>query len=114
MSTYLRRLPLAGGLFLIALLWASLLGVSTANAATITVTTTADNGTGSLRQALADATDGDTIQFDPALNGQTINLTTGELVIDKNIIISGPGPSLLAVSRSRTSEFRIFHALSGH
>ena len=51
----------------------------TATPPTLIVTTTADSGPGSLRQALADVHDGDTIHFDPALNGQTITLTTGEL-----------------------------------
>src|SRR5438093_11227860 len=67
-------------------------------ATTITVTTTADSGPGSLRQALADAQGGDTIEFDSSLNGQTITLTSGELVVADSITISGPGPSLLAVS----------------
>ena len=79
----------------------------------ITVTTTADSAPGSLRQALADAQDGDTIQFDPSLNGQTITLTTGELVTDKNITIGGPGPALLTVSRSSSNLFRIFHVMPG-
>src|SRR5436190_1903866 len=57
----------------------------------IIVTNINDSGPGSLRQALADAQDGDTIQVDPALTGQTIGLTTGELVINKNITINGPG-----------------------
>ncbi len=82
-------------------------------ATTITVTNTNDSGPGSLRQALADANDGDTINFDPPLNGHTINLTSAELVIDKNITISGPGPNLLAVSRS-SGTFRIFHVMSPH
>jgi hypothetical protein len=110
-----------------------------ARAATITVTNTNDSGPGSLRQALADATDGDTINFDPALNGQAIRLTGLELVIDKNISIAGPGPDLLAVCRGtndcfmtlhnhrtasqnareqrkapRGAGFRIFHAMPGH
>src|SRR3954468_2816788 len=73
-------------------------------ATTITVTNGNDSGSGSLRQALADANDGDTIQFDAALNGQTITLTSGELVVADSITISGPGPTLLAVSRdSQTS-----------
>ena len=54
------------------------IGIS-APARTITVATTDDSGLGSLRQALADANDGDTIDFDPALNGQIIMLTTAEL-----------------------------------
>src|SRR5947208_10323525 len=92
---------------------ALLCGMATAAyAATITVTNTNDSGPGSLRQALADANDGDTINFDPALNGQTINLTSAELVVDKNITISGPGPDLLAISRS-SGTFRIFHVMPG-
>jgi hypothetical protein len=69
-----------------------------------------------LRAALAAAGDGDTIQFDAALSGHTITLTSGELVIDKNITIAGPGPSLLAVSRDSNSmaTFRIFHVTPGH
>ncbi len=67
-------------------------------ATTITVTNTNDSGPGSLRQALADANDGDTINFDVSLKGQTIALTSGELVIDKSITITGPGSDQLAVS----------------
>jgi hypothetical protein len=82
---------------------------------TLTVISTADSGAGSLRQALADANSGDTIQFAPELNGQTIALTSGELVIDKNITISGPGPSQLTVRRSfGTPFFRILHVTPGH
>jgi hypothetical protein len=76
------------------------------------VINTNDNGPGSLRQALADANDGDTITF--AVTG-TISLTSGELVINKNIAISGPGANLLAVSRAaNAASFRIFHVMPGH
>jgi len=82
------------------------------HAATITVTNTNDSGPGSLRQALTIANDGDTIGF--AVTG-TISLTSGELVIDKNIIISGPGPGLLTVARSQqAADFRIFNILPSH
>jgi hypothetical protein len=81
-----------------------------AHAATITVTNTNDSGPGSLRQALADANDGDTIDF--AVTG-TIGLTSSELTIDKSITISGPGPDMLAVSRSSNTQFRIFHVMPG-
>ena len=57
-------------------------------AATITVTNTNDSGPGSLRQALADANDGDTISFEVI---GTIRLTTGGLLIAKNVTISYPG-----------------------
>jgi hypothetical protein len=86
-----------------------------ARADTITVINTNDSGPGSLRQTLADANNGDTIDFDPALNGQTITLTGGELAIDKNITITGPGANLLAVSRfQNASPFRVFHLLPAH
>src|SRR5215468_2010340 len=78
----------------------------------ITVTNTNDSGPGSLRQALADANDGDTINFDVSLKGQTIALTSGELVIDKNITITGPGSDQLAVSVDFQYHFRIFHVMA--
>jgi hypothetical protein len=74
----------------------------TGSPGTLTVTNTNDNGAGSLRRAIADATQGDTIDF--ALpSGSVITLTSGELVIDKSLIISGPGSYALAVSGGRTS-----------
>jgi hypothetical protein len=62
--------------------------------ATITVTSTNDSGSGSLRQALASANDGDTINF--AVTG-TIGLTSGGLLIAKNVTISGPGADQLSI-----------------
>lgn len=61
---------------------------------TITVTNTNDSGPGSLRQALVDANDGDTITF--AVTG-TIALTSGELLVDTRITISGPGTNNLGL-----------------
>jgi Right handed beta helix region len=113
MHLFLRHLPALGGLQVIALLCAAMADVVTVNAATITVTTTADNGPGSLRDAIAAASDGDTVQFDAALNGQSIMLTSAELAVDKNITISGPGANQLAVTRS-SGTFRILHLLPGH
>ena len=86
-------------------------GLASAHAATLTVTTTADSGAGSLRAAIAAAAAGDTIQFAAALNGQTITLTSAQLLIDKNLTINGPGPGQLTVKRSTaggTPSFRIF------
>ena len=79
----------------------------------ITVTNTNDSGPGSLRQAIADASNGDTIGFDPSLNWQTIGLTSGELVIDKSITIIGPGPNMLGVYQSPNSGVRVFHVIPG-
>jgi hypothetical protein len=77
----------------------------------ITVTNLNDSGSGSFRQALADANDGDTIEF--AVTG-TISLTSGELVIDKNITISGPGSNSLTVRPSSGSFFRVFNVMPSH
>jgi len=80
------------------------------------VTSPADSGAGSLRDTIAAASDGDTIYFSAAL-GQAINLTSAELLIDKSITISGPGPSQLTVRRSTaggTPAFRIFDVAPGH
>jgi hypothetical protein len=107
-----RQLP--DGL-LFAVLCLALASVGSVEAATLVVTSTADSGAGSLRDTISAASDGDTIQFDAALNGQTITLTSAELVIDRNITITGPGSDLLAVSRpSDVGRFRIFHIMPGH
>jgi hypothetical protein len=67
---------------------------------TLTVTTAADSGAGSLRAEIAAAKNKDTIVFAPSLDGQTITLTSAELAITKNRIltIQGPGAGLLAIS----------------
>ena len=80
-------------------------------AATITVTNTSDSGAGSLRHALADAVDGDMINFNSSLNGQTITLTSGQLVVNESATISGPGADQLAVDANDAS--RVFYIASG-
>src|SRR5262245_52902178 len=65
---------------------------------TLTVLNAEDSGPGSLRADIAAAKSGDTIVFDPSLNGQTITLYGGELVINKNLTIQGPGAGLLTIS----------------
>jgi hypothetical protein len=78
---------------------------------TLTATSTADSGEGSLRDMVAAAIDGDTIQFAAALSGQAIVLTSSEITIDKSITISGPGPGQLTVQRTDaigTPFYRIF------
>lgn len=100
-------------LFLITLLCAAIASVQMVHAATVTVINTNDGGTGSLRQALADASNGDTIDF--AVTG-TITLTTGQLVVGSSVTISGPGANQLTVQRSTdvgTPDFRIFYISPG-
>src|SRR6184192_4524588 len=87
------------------------LAALSAEAATITVINKSDSGPGSLRQALTDAHNEDTINFDSSLNGQTITLTSGELVVNKIVSINGPGPNNLAVDANHAS--RVFHVSDG-
>jgi hypothetical protein len=71
-----------------------------AQAATLTVTNLNDSGPGSLRQAIASAASGDTITF--AVRG-TITLTSGQLTLDKDLTIAGPGAAVLAISGNGVS-----------
>jgi predicted outer membrane repeat protein len=95
---------------LLLLLGLAVGGVPVARAATGTVTNTNDSGAGSLRQVIADATPGDTIVFAAGAAG-TITLTSGELSINKNLTIIGPGASSLAISGNDAS--RVFNVPGG-
>src|SRR5262249_42571719 len=96
-------------LILITLLCAATVSVKSACSATITVTNTNDSGPGSLRDALAIAQDGDTIDA-TGVSG-TILLTSGELQITHSVIISGPGANHLAVDGDAQS--RVFYVNPG-
>ncbi len=61
------------------------------------VTTLSADGPGSLRWDIASAIPGSTIRFDPHLRG-TILLTSGDLRIEKNLKILGPGADKLSIS----------------
>src|SRR6476620_8104146 len=109
-----------GGFYLLLLLAVSMISFAVAQRTTakgnrpanvITVTNGNDSGPGSLRQALADAQDGDTINFDPSVG--TVILTTAELAIDKSVTLSG-APQMVTVMRASQTEFRIFHVMPGH
>lgn len=79
--------------------------------AVLSVSNTNESGPGSLRDTIAAASDGDTIQFDAALKGQTIMLTSGQLEINRNLTIEGPGAAQLTVQRSTANDtpaFRVF------
>lgn len=74
------------------------------------VTNDYDSGPGSLRQAIAEAAPDETIEF--ALTyPATITLTSGELVITKDLTIVGPGAELRTVSGNHAS--RVFNITSG-
>jgi hypothetical protein len=70
------------------------------------VTNTNDSGPGSLRYDIDAANPGDTITFASSLDGQTITLTSGELLIKAKLTIDGPGANLLTVSGGHNS--RVF------
>jgi len=83
---------------------------------TITVTNTSDSGPGSLRDAIANASPGDTINFAQITLPAIITLTSGELLINQDLIISGPGASTLVISgnnSSRVFEIAATVAISG-
>jgi hypothetical protein len=80
---------------------------------TLTATSTADSGPGSLRDTINAAIDGDTIQFAPGLSGQVIDLTSTELVLDKNLVLNDPA-GLVTIRRNDLAlNFRIFHLMPG-
>ena len=79
------------------------------------VNTTADptglHGSTTLRAALAEAQNGDTISFSSALTGDTIALTSGVLTISQSITITGLGATELAVSGGNSGQ--VFDIASG-
>jgi hypothetical protein len=80
---------------------------------TFSVLNLADSGDGSLRAAITAANSSpgaDVVSFAPGLRG-TIGLTSGELAINENLWIDGPGAGRIAVSGNDTS--RVFSIASG-
>jgi VCBS repeat-containing protein/predicted outer membrane repeat protein len=96
---------------LLALLFASLLGLApTARAASLAVTNTNDSGAGSLRQAITDAASGDTITFNLSGCPCTITLAS-QLEINKALTITGPGASTMTISGNNA--VRVFNVVAG-
>jgi hypothetical protein len=106
----------SGSVFSFVVVLAALVAMP-AQAATITVKSNADAGgtcpgpSCTLRQAIATAAPGDTIEFYPGLS--VITLTSAELLITKNLTLNGPGANLLRVQRSAAAanHFRIFNVV---
>lgn len=110
----MRLPPLNGRLGALAI--AFLFAAFSADAASVVVSNTNDDGPGSLRAAVAAAAPADTIEFnipatDPGYDASTgvftIKLTSGEIVIDKHLTITGPHLANVAVSGNHAS--RILH-----
>lgn len=85
---------------------------------TIVVDTTEDavdgdfsRGDRSLREALLFIADGGTILFDRRLNGETIRLNDGELVVDRNVTINGDidSDSFSNITIDAQQESRVFN-----
>jgi hypothetical protein len=85
--------------------------VSESGAATLVVANSNDSGSGSLRQAISDASPGDEIRFDPALAGTPVVLTTGELLIDRDLTITGLGRDWTILDGNAAS--RVFRIAEG-
>jgi len=85
-----------------------------ARAATFTVTSLADSGPGSLRQAVLDANasaGADDVVFAPGVTGTiTLTFASGEIPITDSLFIHGPGAAALTVSAN--FRCRIFHVES--
>jgi hypothetical protein len=100
-------------LLVLSCTFASLAIADLGAAATFSVTSLADAGPGSLRSAVLAANTvagADEIVFAPGLNG-TITLTSGEIAITDDLVITGPGADVLTVSGNRQS--RIFNIDAG-
>ncbi|MBP6238125.1 MAG: right-handed parallel beta-helix repeat-containing protein, partial [Saprospiraceae bacterium] len=78
-------------------------GLTNSFGATVTVTNGSNTGTGSLRSAISSASSGDIIVFSGVT---TVSLTSGELIINKNLTINGG--SGVTITRS-SGTFRIFN-----
>jgi hypothetical protein len=69
------------------------------------VTSAADDGSaGTLRATIAAAHNNDTISFAAPIDGQTITLTQGNLVIGQDLDIEGPGSDQLTISGNHASQ----------
>ena len=101
-------LRVGAAVLLAFVLFSALPSAHPAKAATLTVANLNDSGDGSLRNAIDTALPGDAITF--GVNG-TITLTSGELSINKDLTINGPGAASLAVSGDHAS--RVFNVLGG-
>jgi len=79
----------------------------------MTITTANDSGPGSLRDTIGAAASGTTIDFAPGLSGQTIFLTSGQLLITKNLNIDASGLAQgIRIDGSRNSRIFEFTAFT--
>jgi hypothetical protein len=62
---------------------------------------------GAVDQVLADPTNSDIIQFDHSLTGRNVDLSSGTILLDKNLSITGLGSSQLTITGGSHSVFNI-------
>jgi predicted outer membrane repeat protein len=108
-ATKTGRVAAGGSLLVGGVAGALVLAPQAGAATTFTVTNTADSGAGSLRQALDDANDNagaDIIVFDASAAG-TITLTTGDILIEGDVSITGLGATNSIISGNNIT--RIFY-----
>lgn len=88
-------------------------GTATVGCGPTIVTNTNDTGDGSLRQTILGACPGSTITFAAGLTsgGPATIVLASELVIDKNLTITGPGANLLSVSGNNVT--RVLNVQAG-
>lgn len=80
----------------------------------LTVTSPNDSGPGSLRATIASipTPGGATITFDPTLDGQTITLGSGQLLLDRSLVIDGSTlPAGITIDANQSS--RVFEITVG-
>ena len=98
--------------FCLALLIAAAAGAFQEQAAqgsqTLVVTSSLDDGPGTLRQAVRDAAAGDTITFAESLRGLMIFVTSEEIALTRDVNVVGPGAHVLTIhSQGLTRTFSI-------
>lgn len=82
----------------------------TSRAATFIINNNANSGAGSLRQAIADAAPGDTINFAPAVTNVQLQ---SELVINKNLTIADYDANLVRLEMNTGNQQRVFRVTAG-
>ena len=75
------------------------------------VTNFEDSGPGTLRDTIAASAAGDSIDFAVGLGVVTITLTSGELVISRDLTIVGRGAGFFVIDGNNAS--RVFHIMAG-
>ena len=93
------------------LLFSTLFIATSVFATKIEITSSADNGPGSLRDAVSIAESGDTLIFDEATSASMINLSSGVIALDKDLVISSINFTKVQINANSTS--RIFRITNG-